>query len=118
MEEILESQNDNLGNDVASKDGLVQFRRNPVVWVPKIDTDVYGGAGTEIDDVYSGTSKIDAIYGVNWNNFKPVFLRGEYMKESRVAPHPLHHRTITQYVDCTYNFFCNDSRSQFVLAKG
>tara|TARA_R100000808_G_C2147849_1_gene155863 strand:+ start:834 stop:1988 length:1155 start_codon:yes stop_codon:yes gene_type:complete len=107
MEEILESQNDNLGNDVASKDGLVQFRRNPVIWVPKID-----------DDVYSGTSKIDAVYGVNWNNFKPVFLRGEYMKESRVSPHPLHHRTITQYVDCTYNFFCNDRRSQFVLAKG
>jgi len=107
MEEILESQNDNLGNDVASKDGLVQFRRNPVIWVPKIDGDTASGGG-----------EIDAVYGINWNNFKPIFLRGEYMKESRVSPHPLHHRTITQYVDCTYNFFCNDRRSQFVLAKG
>jgi len=109
MEEILESQNDNLGNDVASKDGLVQFRRNPLIWVPKIDGDVYA----------SGANKeVDAVFGVNWNNFKPIFLRGEYMKESKVSPHPLHHRTITQYVDCTYNFFCNDRRSQFVLAKG
>ena len=106
MEEILESQNDNLGNDVASKDGLVQFRRNPVIWVPKLD-----------DNTEDGSNKIDAVYGINWNNFKPIFLRGEYMKESRVSPHPLHHRTITQYVDCTYNFFCNDRRSQFVLAK-
>ena len=107
MEEILESQNDNLGNDVASKDGLVQFRRNPVIWVPKLDGDVDGSSNA-----------IDAIFGLNWSNFKPVFLRGEYMKESRVSPHPLHHRTITQYVDCTYNFLCNDRRSQFVLAKG
>jgi len=107
MEEILESQNDNLGNDVASKDGLVSFRRSPVIWVPKID-----------DDIYSAGNNVDAVFGVNWNNFKPVFLSGEYMKESRVSPHPLHHRTITQYVDCTYNFFCNDRRSQFVLAKG
>jgi hypothetical protein len=107
MEEILESQNDNLGNDVASKEGLVTFRRNPVIWVPKID-----------DDTSDGTAKVDAVFGVNWNAFKPIFLSGEYMKESRVFPHPLHHRMITQYVDCTYNTFCNDRRSQLVLAKG
>lgn len=105
LEEVLESQNDNLGNDVASKDGAVQFRRIPVEWVPWFDNN-------------SGTvDTTNPIYGINWTVFKPCFLSGEYMKETKVAPHPLHHRTITQYIDCTYNFFCQDRRRNFVLSK-
>ena len=102
MEEILESQNQNLGNDVASKEGLTTFRRTSVNWVPFLDVD-------------QGNVAQNRVYGINWKNFHPVFLSGEYMRESKVAPHPLHHRTITQYIDCTYNFLCNDRRSQFVL---
>lgn len=94
LEEVLEAQNDNLGNDVASKDGAVQFRRIPVEWVPWFDNN-------------SGTvDTTNPIYGINWTVFKPCFLSGEYMKETKVAPHPLHHRTITQFIDCSYNFFC------------
>ena len=102
MEEILESQNQNLGNDVASKEGLTTFRRTSINWVPFLDVD-------------QGNVAQNRVYGINWKNFMPVFLSGEYMRESKVAPHPLHHRTITQYIDCTYNFLCNDRRSQFVL---
>ena len=102
MEEILESQNQNLGNDVASKEGLTTFRRTSVNWVPFLDVD-------------QGNVAQNRVYGINWKNFMPVFLSGEYMRESNVSPHPLHHRTITQYIDCTYNFLCNDRRSQFVL---
>ena len=102
MEEILESQNQNLGNDVASKEGLTTFRRTSVNWVPFLDVD-------------QGNVAQNRVYGINWKNFHPVFLSGEYMRESNVSPHPLHHRTITQYIDCTYNFLCNDRRSQFVL---
>ena len=105
LEEVLESQNDNLGNDVASKDSAVQFRRIPVEWVPYFDNN-------------SGTvDTTNPVYGINWSVFKPCFLSGEYLKETKVSPHPLHHRTITQYVDCTYNFFCNDRRRNFVLSK-
>jgi len=105
LEELLESQNDNLGNDVASKDGNTVFRRTPVVWVPFFDNN-------------SGTvDTTNPIYGINWSVFKPCFLSGEYMKETKVSPHPLHHRTITQYTDCTYNFFCVDRRRNFVLSK-
>jgi len=105
LEEILESQNDNLGNDVASKDGDVHFRRIPVEWVSYFDNN-------------SGTvDTTNPIYGINWAVFKPCFLSGEYLKETKVAPHPLHHRTITQYTDCTYNFFCVDRRRNFVLSK-
>ena len=102
MEEILESQNQNLGNDVASKEGLTTFRRTSVNWVPILDVD-------------QGNVAQNRVYAINWKNFPPVFLSGEYMRESNVSPHPLHHRTITQYIDCTYNFLCNDRRSQFVL---
>jgi len=105
LEEILESQNDNLGNDVASKDGNVMFRRIPVEWVSYFDNN-------------SGTvDTTNPIYGINWSVFKPCFLSGEYLKETKVAPHPLHHRTITQYTDCTFNFFCVDRRRNFVLSK-
>lgn len=102
MEEILEAQNQNLGNDVASKDGLTTFRRVAVNWVPFLDSD-------------QGNMSENRVYGVNWKVFKPVFLSGEYMKETKVAPHPLHHRVLTQYIDCTYNFLCVDRRRNFVL---
>jgi hypothetical protein len=105
LEEVLESQNDNLGNDVASKDGLTHFRRIPVTWVPWFDNN----SGT--------TDTTNPIYGINWSVFKCAFLQGEYMKETKVRPHPLHHRTITQYTDCTYNFLCTDRRRNFVLSK-
>ena len=45
MEEMLEDQNQNLGNDVASKDGQVTFRRSPVYWVPWLENN-HDSAGT------------------------------------------------------------------------
>jgi len=99
LEESLESQNDNLGNDIAPKDGSVMFRMIPVCWVPYLDNN----------------DSTNPVYGINWRAFKPAFLTGEYMRENQVQPHPLHHRTIVQYIDCTYNFFSVDRRRQFVL---
>ena len=105
LEEILESQNDNLGNDVASKDGNTVFRRIGVEWVPWFDNN----SGT--------TDTTNPVYGINWSVFKPCFLQGEYMKETKVQPHPYQHRTLVQFTDCTYNFFCVDRRRNFVLSK-
>ena len=105
LEEILESQNDNLGNDVASKDSLTTFRRIGVEWVPWFDNN----SGT--------TDTTDPVYGLNWSVFKPCFLTGEYMKETKVKPHPYQHRTLVQYTDLTHNFFCVDRRKNFVLSK-
>ena len=106
LEEVLESQNDNLGNDVASKDGATIFRRIPVEWVPYFDNNSGTGDTT------------NPIYGINWAVFKPCFLQGEYMKETKVQPHPYQHRTMVQYTDCTMNFCCVDRRrGGFVLSK-
>ena len=109
LEEMLEGQNDNLGNDVDSKSGLTQFRRIPVEWVPWFDNN----SGT----LSSNAGVTDPIYGINWGVFKVAFLSGEYMRQTRVRPHPLHHRTLTQYTDCTYQFYCNARRRNFVLSK-
>lgn len=106
MEEILEAQNDNLGNDVASKDGATQFRKTPVIWVPWLDQNA--------DASLHGTNP---VYGINWRTFKPCFLEGEFLRPTQVKPHPLHHRTITQYFDSSYNFFCVDRRANFLLSQ-
>jgi len=39
MEELLEQQNMNLGNDLASKDGRVTFKSSPVMYAPYLDND-------------------------------------------------------------------------------
>ena len=99
LETLLEDQNDNLGNDIASKDGQVLFRRIPVTWVPKLE------ANTR-----------NPIYGINWGTFSPVFLKGWYMKESGPETAPNQHTVQSVHVDTTYNWRCVDRRKNFELA--
>lgn len=101
LEEMLESQNDNLGNDVASMDGEVTFRRTSVMWVPKLENDTD-----------------NPIYGLNWAWFRPVFLKGEYMKKTGPMLAPNQHTVYHTFIDITYNFECRNCREQFVLSNG
>jgi hypothetical protein len=103
LEEALEAQNDNLGNDIASKDGQLMFRQVPVMWVPHLETDTTNGT--------------DPIYGVNWGVLKPVFLSGEYMREEGPTQVPGQHTTMQVFVDSTLNFMCTDRRRNFLLSK-
>lgn len=100
LEEILEDQNDSLGNDIASKDGQVLFRGNKVRWVPKLDADA-----------------TDPVIGINWGVFKPVFLKGEYMRESAPKEAANSHNTMEVFVDNTMNFECRDRRRTFRIQK-
>jgi len=100
LETLLEDQNDNLGNDLASKDGLTIFRRQPVTWVPHLDSD-----------------STDPIYGINWGVFYPVFLKGEYMVETNSQKAGNQHTVLNSFIDCTYNYKCCDRRRLFVLYK-
>lgn len=99
LEEVLESQNDNLGNDIASKDGKLLFRQIPVTWVPFLED----RAG-------------DPIYGINWGQFKPAFLSGEYLREEGPVKASNQHTVFQTHVDLTMNIMCTDRRSNFVLA--
>ena len=98
LETILENQNDNLGNDLASKDGAVVFRKTPVTWVPELDADT-----------------TNPLYGLNWGVFFPVFLSGEYMREDPPEKAPNQHNVMHVFVDSTYNNKCTDRRRLFVL---
>lgn len=101
LEEILESQNDNLGDDVASKDGDVTFRKTKVKWVPKLDADT-----------------TDPVYGINWGVFKTYILRGFWLKEVKIDITPGQHTVCSVHVDSSLQWICKDRRRNFVLATG
>ena len=107
MEEGLEAQNDNLGNDLASKDGMVMFRRNPVEWVPWLQKHENRTDG----DV----TTVAPIYGINWGVFKCAFLAGEYMREKAWKEPGNQHTVAEKFMDMTRNWTMKDRRRCFVL---
>lgn len=100
LEEELRQQNDNLGNDIAPKDGQVVFRRVPVTYVPYLDK-----------------TTSDPIYGIDWSVFQPVFLTGEYMRETGPEVASNQHTVMNTFVDATLNIRCTNRRKLFVIAK-
>jgi len=96
-EEYLEDRNDNLGNDLAAKDGQVTLGRRPLTWAPKLDADT-----------------TNPIYGINWGTWRIIFLRGEYLREDAPKIKSGQHNVIEGFQDCSYNFACYDRREQFV----
>lgn len=99
LESLTENRNDNLGYDIASVMGKVLFRGVPVSWVPFLE----GRAG-------------DPIYGINWGQFKPAFLSGEYLREEGPNKASNQHTVFQTHLDMTMNIMCTDRRSNFVLA--
>ena len=99
FEDVGESQNENLGKDVASMDGQIVFKKTPIVWVPTLD------AQTE-----------NPIYGVDHSTFYPVVLVGDYLREGDPIPVPGQHNCYLVNADLTYNFLCVDRRRNFVLS--
>lgn len=101
LEHVLTQQNDNLGNDIASKDGAVVFKRIPVEYVPYLDT-----------------CNQNPVYGLDWSAFQPVFLEGNYMRETHKMNVDGQHNVSHHFVDLTMNLRCTDRRKQFVLSDG
>lgn len=98
FEDIGESQNENLGRDLASMDGTITFRRHPIIWVPKLD------ARTD-----------DPVYMVDHSTFYPVCLRGDYLRESDATKAPNQHNVYQVFIDLTYNYLCVDRRRNAVI---
>lgn len=102
LELVGESQNENLGRDLASMDGTLTFRRNPIYWVPQLD---------------SNTEVTDPIYCLDMSQFYPVVLKGDYLRETGPIRAPNQHNVWRVHVDLTYNYICRNLRCQAVLAK-
>lgn len=101
LEEAAESQNDNLGSDLASQDGKTIFRRVPVTWVPKLESDT-----------------TNSVYGINWGYFKTGILRGWWLRETHIPNYPMQHTMSAHFMDSTYQFISRNRRCHAVLSTG
>lgn len=99
LETLAENQNDKLGNDVASMDGKVLFRRLPVKWVPVLDEDT-----------------TNPFYGIDWNTISVKYLGGEWMKQRGPFQAPLQHATQWTFWDTSLNLYCDNRRHNFVCS--
>lgn len=109
LEELLEGQNENLGMDVASmggktaeltrsSEGMVFFRGNPVVQVPKLRS----------------SSLSQPLYGLDLNKFGTMILSNWLMKEKGPFRSSNQHTMLETHVDTSFNWCCTNRRSQWV----
>jgi hypothetical protein len=100
-EDLANKQNDNNGGDLDKFGGVTVFRRIEVRYANKLDADAD-----------------DPVIGVNHGHFYPVVLDGDWMRESDPMVDRDQHNTLTTFIDCSYNFLCDNVRlAGFVLSK-
>jgi len=98
LEDIGEGQNESLGRDLASMDGVMTFRRHPIIWVPELDSD---------------TS--NPFYMVDHNTFMPVCLKGDYLRETEARVAPNQDNVFFSTLWLSYNYLNFDRRRNAVL---
>jgi hypothetical protein len=72
-QELAEQRNDNLGKELGFMGGNVTIMGVPLVWVDALDGG-RGLSGASSQPAYDSTSP---IYGIDWSQFKWVFLKGK-----------------------------------------
>jgi hypothetical protein len=100
MEEILEAQNMNLGNDLASKDGKTLFKGNPVYNVPQLDSDTQA-----------------PVYMLDWSTLGMGVLSGWDKRVSAPKEDADRHNVRNVFLDASMAFVCTNLRNQAVIAK-
>lgn len=101
IEELLEDQNENLGNDVASRDGRAVFMRTEFTPVKQLDNDATG-----------------VVYMLNWSEIGAMGLQGEWMYEQHFPAQQNQPTISSTNTDCTWNLMCRNRRRQAVLSTG
>lgn len=99
LETILEAQNMNLGNDVASKDGKVLFKGAPIEYIPILDGD------TE-----------NPIYMIDWKTLVFGCVDGWDKKVSAPIQDNNDHNLMKGFLDMSCEMVCTNLRNQAVLA--
>lgn len=100
LEDLLEAQNMNLGNDIAAKDGKTLFKGNPVYHVPYLDDDAQ-----------------DPVYMIDWSTLVLGILAGWDKKVSKPMEVANSHNVRQVFLDASLNFVCTNLRNQAVIAK-
>ena len=117
LEDIGESQNENLGRDLApfeagvgqghditNAGGELTFRKIPIIWVP------------QLDDTNVFTACSNPIYQIDHAVFHPFCLKGDYLRETGPEKVPDQHNMWRVFLDLTYNFLCSNRRRCAVYA--
>ena len=104
----LENQNDNLGNDIASKDGKVIFRGIPLTIVPYLSNK---------ESTTEWWQTTDPIFLINWGALQFHFLKGYFMNESEARDSPLNSGLVVADIETTMNLVCTDRRCLGVAKK-
>jgi hypothetical protein len=102
IEDVGESQNENLGRDIASMDGTIVFRKHPIVWVPQLD---------------STPAAANPFYMIDHSTFYPVVLKGDFLRETKPEKKGDQHNVYVVFTDLTYNFVCIDRRRSAAFYK-
>ena len=100
MEEILEAQNMNLGNELASKDGRVVFKSTPITYATKLATD-----------------STDPVYMLDWKWLAIGVMAGWENNLSSPYMVPGKHLVRRVDLDASLNMVCTDPRKQTVISK-
>jgi len=99
LEERLEDQNMNLGNDIASKDGKTLFKSTPIIYAPKLDDD-----------------STNPIYLLDWKWLAVGVLAGWANNLSAPYMVPNKHLVSRVDLDASLNMICTDPRRQTVIS--
>lgn len=102
MEELLENQNMNLGNDLASKDGRTLFKSTPVTYAPKLD---------------ANTDYTDPVLMLDWKWLTFGVLAG--WEDELTPPYMVPNKHLVRRVDkdVTVNMLCTNLRKQALMSK-
>lgn len=100
MEEILEAQNMNLGNDIASKDGKTTFKSTPITYVPYLDSNTK-----------------DPVFMLDWKWLAVGVLAGWENNLGKPYMVPNKHLVRRVDLDATLNMACTDLRRQTRIQK-
>lgn len=96
--DVGEGQNENLGRDIASMDGVVVLHKHPIINIPILNEDT-----------------TNPWYFVDNATFYPVVLKGNWMKETEAIRSPNNRNVYNVYTQGTYNYLCLDRRRNAVL---
>jgi hypothetical protein len=100
LEELLESQNMNLGNDLASKDGRAIFKGTAITYAPKLNDD-----------------SADPVYMLDWKWLVIGIMAGWENNLSKPYMVPGKHLVRRVDLDASFNMVCTDPRRQAVISK-
>lgn len=100
MVELAESQNDNLGADIASMDGnKLMFKRARLDWIPELEYD-----------------STNPWYMIDWDTIYAARLKGWWEREIKIDVNPIQPTVATVHRVTRTNLICTDRRKNGVIA--